>query len=101
MIDFKKLLNRTPKQIELDEMKLKIRMADINLSDIKSNGINVNIRLYDALSFLAEIPELNIKLSKFDDLQLKPTDEFDKESYLYVRGKLEEAIQLYDTKSAN
>jgi hypothetical protein len=79
--------NKSPKVQKLYDYRIKYRLADGSLTYCRQSR-HPNVDIYDALSHLSEVSELNVDLLKYHDLQYDNTDNFDKDAYLYARDTL-------------
>lgn len=95
-MNFRTLLDATPEQKMLRDMKLRVKLCQSCLSYMRA-GDRSNEGLYDALSYLASIEKLEINLHEYEQYTVgHVAQEFDVDFYLLVRSKLEEATKLID-----
>lgn len=94
MVDFKALRNMTPEQKKRHKYRTSLRLAEVCLEHLKSSSNGNDSDVYDALSHLAEVPELEINISGFDRLQYGFDANFDKDAYLFAREKVKQLESL-------
>ena len=92
---FRKLLNEGTKEKQIRDYKLRLDLCESCLSYMRNGGNKTNKGLYDALSHLAEIPELQINLVEYDDYEFTDKGfDFDPDFYILVRDKRNDALLL-------
>lgn len=92
-LNFRKLLEESPLEKQIRDYRLRKRLAEVCLLDTKRDGAQASVNLYNALSHLACVPELNIDLVKYDHLQYQCYDDddtFDTEVCILVKSKIKE-----------
>ena len=93
--NFRKLLNEGTKEKQIRDYKLRLQLCESCLAYMRKGGNKNNKGLYDALSHLAEIPELEINLAEYDDYEFTAKGlEFDPDFYVLVRNKRNDALLL-------
>ena len=71
-------------------ISMRIQYAEL----ILANDLNNN-DIYNALSHLAQIPELYINLNRYENLRVYPNSvRLNTDMYLYAKRKLQEAKEL-------
>lgn len=92
---FRDILNRTPEQKKLGEYRMRRNLADLAVRSAKEDGTSANSDLYSALSHLAAVPELEINIAMYDDLQYTPEGTpFNQDAYLLIRQKRKQLDDL-------
>ena len=76
--------------------KLKRNMASINLDAITDSNHRYNTYLYNALSHLAQVPELQINIMKYDGICVS-TNDVDESVLAFARNKLSELDNVIST----
>lgn len=85
---------------KIKDYKRNLQFASINLQDVDVSP-TPNISLYNALTYLARIDELNIYLPSYENLQNPPKClDKDEAVYLYTVGKCNELNRLIQTITA-
>lgn len=82
MFNFRKLLSEGTKLEITKDYERTLFFAETNLS------VKDNIHIYNSLSYLDRIPELNVRLATWDSLQCQK--EFDEKAYKYTLDKIRE-----------
>lgn len=93
---FKCLNKLTPSEKELNEMKLRFRLADCCLEACSHDLSRVNEFTFSALTHLAMIKNLNIDMLKYEHLQYGGKPDF--ESYRNARDLINQLAKLIQEK---
>lgn len=92
------LLSSSDSSNEVKNIEMRISFAEINYAHEPLN----NELLYNALSHLACIPQLQIMLGRYENLRIYPNSEkLNIDICDYVESKIKEAKELVDEISRN
>lgn len=94
MTGFIKSLRRGTKQEALEIRRVKHALAECCYREALNHPEVGNVCLYDALSHMVQVPELQINLTIYDHLQFNTSAVYDEGAAEYVRLKLAQLEEM-------
>lgn len=94
MTNFTKKLRAGSKQEKLEFRRIKYNLAWCCYNNAQTTKEVGNVCLYDALSHMVQVPELQINLTIYDHLQFNTSAVYDEGAAEYVRLKLAQLEEM-------